>query len=84
MRLNLASRRRVEAVEKRRRYRKPLPTIITGIYPEECRAVVGIEGDNGQRVHLRAGKTPLNLQARAVATFAGRMFRTCYRVMPER
>lgn len=80
-------RRRVEAVEKRQRHRKPLPTIITGIYPEEQPGTItGIEGDGGTRVRLKVGETMDQLQRRAVATLPGRFLQVLYAATaaPER
>lgn len=75
---HLGLRTRVKRAEKRNRHRKPAPTIITGVYGEEQPGpVVGIEGDNGQRLKLKPGETLPELQARALA-LPGRFLRLCY------
>lgn len=76
---HLGLRARVKRVEKRLGRRKPLPTIITGIYPEEQPGpIVSFEGNGGQRAELKPGETLPELQRRALA-LPGRMLRTCYR-----
>lgn len=87
MKLNLTLRRRIERVEhrNRNRHRKPLPTIIATIHPDELPGpIIGVEGYNGQRVRLKPGESIEQLQRRAIATLPGRMLRTCYRAAPGR
>lgn len=86
MRLNLTLRRRVEAVEKRQRHRKPLPKVFSGIYREEQPGpIVGI-GSEGKVVRLRPGETIEQLQSRAMAELPGRFLQVLYAATdaPER
>ena len=71
-------RTRVKRLEKRLGNRKPLPTIVMGIYDNPGAEVIGLEGDNGQRVRLKPGETLAELQRRAVATLPGRFLRIAY------
>lgn len=86
MRLNVTLRRRVERAERRRRERKPLPTIIMGIYPEEQPGpILGIEGE-GELLRLEAGQSIAELKRIAAATLSGRFLRIAYgaaRAAPE-
>ena len=71
-------RTRVKRLEKRLGRRRPLSTIITGIYPEEQPGpIIGIAGD-GKRVRLKAGETLRELKARAVAELPGRFLQVLY------
>lgn len=76
-------RTRLARLELRASRRKPLPTIIMGIYPEEAGPILGIEGD-GQRVKLQPGETLAELQRRAAATLPSRFLRIAYGAAPER
>lgn len=78
-------RTRLARLELRASRRKPFPTIITGIYPEEAGLILGIESE-GQRVKLQPGETLAELQRRAVDTLPGRFLRIAYgaaRAAPE-
>ena len=77
---------RVKRLEKRLGRRKPLPTIIMGIYPEEQGGpILGIEGE-GELLRLKAGQSLAELRRIAAATLPGRFLRIAYgpaRTTPE-
>lgn len=78
-------RTRLSRLELRASRRKPFPTIVTGIYPEEAGPIIGIEGE-GKRLKLQPGETLAELQRRAAATLSGRFLRIAYgatRAAPE-
>lgn len=68
---------RLKRLEKRHRNRRPLPTVIAGIYPEEAGPIVGIEG-GGKLIRLEAGETLAGLQARAVRELPARFLAIRY------
>lgn len=71
-------RTRVKRLEKRLGRRKPLPTIVTGIYPEEQPGeVIGMEGA-GIAVMRAAGEPLGQLQARAATLTGARFLKTLY------
>ena len=71
-------RTRVKRLEKRLGRRKPLPTIVTGIYPEEQPGeVIGIEG-LGVTVMRAAGEPIGQLHARAATLTGARILKTLY------
>lgn len=75
---HLGLRTRVKRLEKRLGRRKPLPAIITGIYPEEMPGeVIGIEG-LGVAVMRAAGEPLGQLQARAATLTGARILKTLY------
>lgn len=79
-------RTRLARLELRASRRKPFPTIIMGIYPEEAGPIIGIEGE-GKGLKLQPGETLAELQRRAAATLPGRFLRIAYgpaRAAPER
>lgn len=78
MKLNLTLQRRVAAVEKRNRHRKPLPKIITAIHSAENPGeAIGYEG-GGARV-MRAPNEGLEaLRQRAAREIPSRFIRALY------
>lgn len=75
---HLGLRTRVKRRLKRLGNRKPLPTIITGIYPEEQPGeVIGMEG-LGVAVMRAAGEPTAALAARAAALTGARVLKTLY------
>lgn len=75
---HLGLRTRVKRLEKRLGRRKPLPTIVTGIYPEEMPGeVIGVQG-LGVAVMRAAGEPLGELQARAATLTGARILKTLY------
>lgn len=71
-------RTRVKRLEKRLGRRKPLPTIVTGIYAEEMPGeVIGLEG-LGVAVMRAVGEPLGQLQARAATLTGARILKTLY------